>query len=82
MAWRLSGLEYVGEDFSVSQDVGIVNPRTEFVVHLYLKARKAVNIKKMIRLEVRGPMPTLAEQGREISPVLLGMEIVLEVGKG
>ncbi|XP_071670318.1 hydrocephalus-inducing protein homolog isoform X2 [Patagioenas fasciata] len=52
MAWRLSGLEYVGEDFSVSQDVGIVSPRTEFVVHLYLKATKAVNIKKMIRLEV------------------------------
>ncbi|XP_009881567.1 PREDICTED: hydrocephalus-inducing protein homolog [Charadrius vociferus] len=52
MAWRLSGLENLGEDFSVSQDVGIVGPRTEFGVHLYFKATKALTIKKMIRLEV------------------------------
>lgn len=82
MAWRLSGLEYVGEDFSASQDMGVVSPRTEFVVHLYLKATKAASIKKMIRLEVRGSVPTLAEQGGAISPVLLGMETVLEGEKG
>ncbi|NXK09844.1 HYDIN protein, partial [Herpetotheres cachinnans] len=52
MAWRLSGLENLGEDFSVSQHKGIVGPRTEFGVHLYFKATKALNIKKMIRLEV------------------------------
>ncbi|NWW42685.1 HYDIN protein, partial [Pedionomus torquatus] len=52
MAWRLSGLENLGEDFSVSQDEGIVGPRTEFGVHLDFKATRALNIKKMIRLEV------------------------------
>ncbi|KAM9374294.1 hydrocephalus-inducing protein homolog [Phaethornis superciliosus] len=52
MAWRLSGLEDLGEDFSVSQDEGIVGPYTEFEVHLYFKATKALSIKKMIRLEV------------------------------
>ncbi|NXL46323.1 HYDIN protein, partial [Podilymbus podiceps] len=52
MAWRLSGLENLGEDFSVSQDKGIVGPRTDFDVHLYFKATKALNIKKTIRLEV------------------------------
>ncbi|XP_075367152.1 hydrocephalus-inducing protein homolog [Mycteria americana] len=52
MAWRLSGLENLGEDFSVSQVEGIVGPRTEFGVHVYFKATKALSIKKMIRLEV------------------------------
>ncbi|KAM6352746.1 hydrocephalus-inducing protein homolog isoform 6-T13 [Alca torda] len=52
MAWRLSGLENLGEDFSVSQDEGVVGPRTEFSVHLDFKAMRALNIKKMIRLEV------------------------------
>ncbi|NXS93719.1 HYDIN protein, partial [Jacana jacana] len=52
MAWRLSGLENLGEDFSVSQDEGVVGPRMEFGVHLDFKATKALSIKKMIRLEV------------------------------
>ncbi|XP_009468798.1 PREDICTED: hydrocephalus-inducing protein homolog [Nipponia nippon] len=52
VAWRLSGLENLGEDFSVSQDKGTIGPCTEFGVHLYFKATKALSIKKMIRLEV------------------------------
>ncbi|XP_035754612.1 hydrocephalus-inducing protein [Egretta garzetta] len=52
VAWRLSGLEHLGEDFSVSQDRGTVGPRAEFSVHLYFKATKALSIKKTIRLEV------------------------------
>ncbi|XP_064315287.1 hydrocephalus-inducing protein homolog [Phalacrocorax carbo] len=51
-AWRLSGLENLGEDFSVSQDEGIIGPRTEFGLHLYFKPTKALSIKKTIRLEV------------------------------
>ncbi|NXU58594.1 HYDIN protein, partial [Turnix velox] len=52
MAWRLSGLENLGEDFSVSQDRGVVGPRAEFGVQLEFKATRAFNLKKMIRLEV------------------------------
>ncbi|NXT87516.1 HYDIN protein, partial [Anhinga rufa] len=52
VAWRLSGLENLGEDFSVSQNEGVVGPGTEFGLHLYFKATKALSIKKMIRLEV------------------------------
>uniref|UniRef100_G1MRN0 HYDIN axonemal central pair apparatus protein n=1 Tax=Meleagris gallopavo TaxID=9103 RepID=G1MRN0_MELGA len=51
-AWRLSGLENLGEDFSVSQTEGTVEPCTELGVYLYFKATKAVSIKKTIRLEV------------------------------
>ena len=59
------------------QEEGIVGPRTEFGVHLYFKAKQALSI-KMIRLEVRGTVPALAEQGREISLVLFRVETVLE----
>ncbi|NWU95982.1 HYDIN protein, partial [Upupa epops] len=52
VAWRLSGLDNLGEDFSVSQGEGIVGPCTEFNVQLYFKATKVLNIKKTIRLEV------------------------------
>ncbi len=74
VAWRLIGLEDLGEDFSVSEDSGIVGPHTEFAVQLRFKATKALSILKTIQLEVRGTVPSLAEQGRVISPVLLGME--------
>uniref|UniRef100_A0A8C9LFZ1 HYDIN n=1 Tax=Pavo cristatus TaxID=9049 RepID=A0A8C9LFZ1_PAVCR len=51
-AWRLSGLENLGEDFSVSQSEGTVEPCAELGVYLYFKATKALSIKKTIRLEV------------------------------
>lgn len=78
MAWRLSGLESLGKDFSVSQAEGVVGPCTEFGVHLYFKPVKALSIKKTIRLEVRGTAATLLKQGGVISSLLLGMETVLE----
>ncbi|XP_039242730.1 LOW QUALITY PROTEIN: hydrocephalus-inducing protein-like, partial [Pipra filicauda] len=52
MAWHLSGLEDLGEDFSVSQGRGIVGPRTDLEVKLNFKAEKIGIINKMIRVEV------------------------------
>ncbi|XP_065590287.1 hydrocephalus-inducing protein homolog [Cyrtonyx montezumae] len=51
-AWRLSGLENLGEDFSVSQSEGTVGPREELPIYLHFKATKALSVKKTIRLEV------------------------------
>ncbi|OXB57221.1 hypothetical protein ASZ78_016396 [Callipepla squamata] len=51
-AWRLSGLENLGEDFSVSQREGTVGPCAELPIYLYFKATKALSVKKTIRLEV------------------------------
>ncbi|XP_032051538.1 hydrocephalus-inducing protein homolog [Aythya fuligula] len=51
-AWRLSGLENLGEDFLVSQDEGVVGPCTELEVYLHFMATKALSVKKTIRLEV------------------------------
>ncbi|KAM6325117.1 LOW QUALITY PROTEIN: hydrocephalus-inducing protein homolog [Podargus strigoides] len=52
MAWRLSGLENLSKDFSVSANAGIVDPRTEFGVHLCFKATTPCTVKKMIQLAV------------------------------
>ncbi|XP_066051005.1 hydrocephalus-inducing protein homolog [Chamaea fasciata] len=52
MAWQLRGLDDLVEDFSVSQDRGIIAPRSEFEVTLNFKARQIGSIKKILRLEV------------------------------
>ncbi|XP_066540500.1 hydrocephalus-inducing protein homolog isoform X2 [Hoplias malabaricus] len=52
LVWRLCGLEVLGEEFSVSQNEGIVTPHSEFCVYIYFKSRKPINLKKAIRLEV------------------------------
>ncbi|XP_043935458.1 hydrocephalus-inducing protein homolog [Protopterus annectens] len=52
VAWRITGLENLGDDFMVSQDQGIILPKSEFSLHLHFRAMKAVNAKKVIRLEV------------------------------
>ncbi|XP_062442830.1 hydrocephalus-inducing protein homolog [Rhea pennata] len=50
--WRLSGVESLGEDFSVSQDHGTIGPYTKFSLQLHFRASKALSVKKTIRLEV------------------------------
>ena len=57
--WRLSGLESLGDDFSVSQESGIIEPLQEFPLHAYFRAMKPVTTnKKSIRLEVSLKLPT------------------------
>ncbi|XP_039245118.1 hydrocephalus-inducing protein-like isoform X2 [Pipra filicauda] len=52
MAWHLSGLDDLGDEFSASQGRGIVGPRRDFEVKLNFKAEKIGITNKMIRLEV------------------------------
>ncbi|NXI34967.1 HYDIN protein, partial [Galbula dea] len=52
MAWRLSGLESLGEDFSLSQREGIVAPRAELGVQLSFRASRVQSLRRMLRLEV------------------------------
>lgn len=75
-AWRLSGLENLGEDFCVSQTEGTVEPCAELGIYMYFKATKAVSIKKTIRLEVRGCCSP--EWSRTRQPRVSGVEVVLE----
>ena len=52
VAWRLSGLEQLGEDFSFTQDHGIVQPRSAFPLNVNFRAAKPVSIKKAFKIEV------------------------------
>ncbi|KAG7468631.1 hypothetical protein MATL_G00145140 [Megalops atlanticus] len=51
-AWRLAGLEKLGEEFSVTQDHGVVPPRSEFHLQMHFRSMKAVNLKRAVSLEV------------------------------
>ncbi|XP_070194710.1 hydrocephalus-inducing protein homolog isoform X4 [Littorina saxatilis] len=53
VAWRLSGLENLGDDFTVAADSGIVEPLSEYPLQAYFRAMKPVQTsKRMIRLEI------------------------------
>ncbi|XP_059164892.1 hydrocephalus-inducing protein homolog isoform X11 [Physella acuta] len=53
VAWKLSGLENLGDDFTVAADSGIVEPLSEYPLHAYFRAMKAVSTnRKMIRIEI------------------------------
>lgn len=50
--WRLSGMENLGDDFSVVTDHGIIEPRSEYGLQVHFRAARPVTVKKVIRLEV------------------------------
>ncbi|XP_073706753.1 hydrocephalus-inducing protein homolog [Garra rufa] len=51
-AWRLRGLEMLGDEFSVSQNKGIIMPHSDFKLHMYFIAKNPVKLKRAISLEV------------------------------
>lgn len=53
VAWRVNGMENLGDDFSLSSDHGVIDPRQECEVKLHFRAVKVINVKKNIRIEVR-----------------------------
>lgn len=52
VAWKLNGLDNLGDDFSVSVTNGVIDPLNEFGLQLHFRAVKPVNVKKVLRLEV------------------------------
>ena len=53
-AWKLSGLETIGEEFSFSQEQGIVQPKSAFPLNIHFRAVKPVSYsKKAFKVEVR-----------------------------
>ncbi|XP_072823786.1 hydrocephalus-inducing protein homolog [Vicugna pacos] len=52
VAWRITSLEHLGEDFTVSVMQGIIPPKAEQSLQVHFQPSKAINIKKAIRLEV------------------------------
>jgi len=53
VAWRLTGLDNLGDDFSVSQETGIIEPKTDFMLSVFFRALKPMTTsRKAIRIEV------------------------------
>lgn len=52
VAWKLSGQEMLGEEFSFNQEQGIVQPKSEFPLTVHFRAVKPNNYKKNIKVEV------------------------------
>nr|XP_004659621.2 hydrocephalus-inducing protein homolog [Jaculus jaculus] len=52
VAWRISSLEHLGEDFTTSTMQGIILPKGEYRLQVHFQPSKPVNIKKAIRIEV------------------------------
>ena len=53
VSWKLSGLENLGDDFSVTQESGVIEPKSEYALNAHFRAMKPViTNKKMVRLEV------------------------------
>ncbi|OAF70268.1 hypothetical protein A3Q56_01881 [Intoshia linei] len=51
--WRLTGLESLGEEFSISQETGTIGPMKIFKLNTFFRATKPINIvKRNIRIEV------------------------------
>ncbi|KAJ8785780.1 hypothetical protein J1605_006740 [Eschrichtius robustus] len=52
LAWRITSLEHLGEDFTVSAMQGTIAPKAEHSLRVHFQPSKPINIKKAIRLEV------------------------------
>ncbi|XP_061629909.1 hydrocephalus-inducing protein homolog [Phyllopteryx taeniolatus] len=52
ISWRLHGIEELGDEFSVSQDHSVVLPNSSLLLTVHFLAKKPLNIKKQLRLEV------------------------------
>lgn len=56
VAWRVTSLEHLGDDFTASMMQGTIPPKAEYSLQLHFQPSKPVNIKKTIRLEVSAHM--------------------------
>lgn len=65
-AWRLVGVDKLGEEFGVEQDRGVVPPRSDFSLQMHFRSAKATNLKRAVSLEVR--RSRCATRGRCTAP--------------
>ena len=53
VAWRITSLEHLGDDFTVSMMQGTIPAKAEYSLQVHFQPSKPITIKKAIRLEVR-----------------------------
>ncbi|KAI5620967.1 hydrocephalus-inducing protein-like isoform X1, partial [Silurus asotus] len=80
VAWRVIGFEGLGEEFSISQDSGIIMARSEFSLFIHFHAMRPVSLKKTIRLEVSDVENILGVvQTENINIVAEAYDVALEI---
>ncbi|XP_071173399.1 hydrocephalus-inducing protein homolog isoform X10 [Mytilus edulis] len=54
VVWKVTGIEQLGDDFTLSADHGVIDPLQEYPLHAYFRAMKPLNTtqQKKIRLEI------------------------------
>lgn len=52
VSWRLQGVEELGDEFSVSQEEGVIAPNESYPLTLHIRARRPLHMKRMLRLQV------------------------------
>ncbi|XP_066568844.1 hydrocephalus-inducing protein-like isoform X2 [Amia ocellicauda] len=84
-AWRLSDLEILGGEVTVSQDQGIIQPQAEISLQMHFRAKRPLNLKRIIRLEVSDVEKTLGvlhSENIQVSLEAYDVSLDLSLSKG
>ncbi|OWK49686.1 Hydrocephalus-inducing [Lonchura striata] len=84
MAWQLSGLDDV-KDFSLSQDNGVIGPRSEFEVTVHFRAGQMGSIEETLQLEVSDPENILGivqAENIKISAEVYDISLSIDMSEG
>lgn len=52
VAWRVNGMDNLGDDFSLTTEHGVIDAKSEFALQMHFRAIRPTNIRKIVRLEV------------------------------
>lgn len=52
VAWRVNGMDNLGDDFSLTTEHGVIDAKSEFALQMHFRAVRPTNIRKIVRLEV------------------------------
>ena len=52
VAWRVNGMDNLGDDFSLTTEHGVIDAKSEFALQMHFRAGRPTNIRKIVRLEV------------------------------
>ena len=53
VAWKVNGMDNLGDDFSLTTEHGVIDAKSEFALQMHFRAVRPTNVKKIVRLEVR-----------------------------
>lgn len=52
VVWCVNGMDNLGDDFLLIIEYGVIDVKLEFVLQMYFRVGRFINIRKIVRLEV------------------------------